>query len=148
MLVQTVSRGPILQVTLASSFLEEESNMEGLSDVLGSLISAQVAGKVVGEVADELPSDYFRLSTGIYDAATVGAVQARIGKSGRTLTLYQNSAHPIDYSKALSTCEKISTLHVHRAETMVDAGTHPPGINVRSSSGTVLLVLIESDQIH
>ncbi|CAM9866972.1 unnamed protein product, partial [Ectocarpus fasciculatus] len=62
------------QVTLASSFLEEESNMEGLSDVLGSLISAQVAGKVVGEVADELPSDYFRLSTGIYDAATVGAI--------------------------------------------------------------------------
>ncbi|CBJ25633.1 conserved unknown protein [Ectocarpus siliculosus] len=63
------------QVTLASSFLEEESNMEGLSDVVGSLISAQVAGKVVGEVADEVPSDYFRLSTGIYDAATVGEIQ-------------------------------------------------------------------------
>ncbi|CAM9463784.1 unnamed protein product, partial [Ectocarpus sp. 12 AP-2014] len=69
------------QVTLASSFLEEESNMEGLSDVVGSLISAQVAGKVVGEMADEVSSDYFRLSTGIYDAATVGEVQARIGKS-------------------------------------------------------------------
>ncbi|CAB1097917.1 unnamed protein product [Ectocarpus sp. CCAP 1310/34] len=62
------------QVTLASSFLEEESNMEGLSDVVGSLISSQVAGKVVGEVADEVSSDYFRLSTGIYDAATVGEI--------------------------------------------------------------------------
>lgn len=49
--------------------------MGGLSDVLGSLIAAQVSGKVVGEGADEVSSDYFRLSTGLYDAANVGTVQ-------------------------------------------------------------------------
>lgn len=43
--------------------------------MLGSLISAQVAGKVVGENAEEASSDYFRLSTGVYDTATVGGVQ-------------------------------------------------------------------------
>lgn len=47
--------------------------------MVGSLIAAQVSGKVVGESADEIPSDYFRLSTGIYDAATVGTVQVRSG---------------------------------------------------------------------
>lgn len=51
--------------------------MEGLSDVLGSLIAAQVSGKVVGEGADEVSSDYFRLSTGLYDAAAVGTVRVR-----------------------------------------------------------------------
>lgn len=81
--------------------------MEGLSDVVGSLISAQVAGKVVGEVADEVSSDYFRLSTGIYDAATVGEVQARIGNSiVRTLTLNRSSVHPVDYSRARSYASK------------------------------------------
>lgn len=43
--------------------------------MLGSLISAQVAGKVVGENATEVSSDYFRLSTGVYDVATVGGIQ-------------------------------------------------------------------------
>lgn len=63
------------QVTLTSSFLGEESNVAGLTTVVGSLIAAQVSGKVVGESADEIPSDYFRLSTGVYDAATMGTIQ-------------------------------------------------------------------------
>ncbi|CAM9106632.1 unnamed protein product, partial [Laminaria digitata] len=63
------------QLTLASANLGEESDMPELSGVLGSLISAQVAGKVVGENAEEASSNYFRLSTGVYDAATVGGVQ-------------------------------------------------------------------------
>ncbi|CAM9248264.1 unnamed protein product, partial [Hapterophycus canaliculatus] len=63
------------QVTLASSHLGDESNVGGLSDVVGSLIAAQVSGKVVGENADEVASDYFRLSTGIYDTATMGTCQ-------------------------------------------------------------------------
>lgn len=65
------------QVTLSSSYLGEESNVDGLSGVLSSLIAAQVSGKVVGEGADEISSDYFRLSTGIYDSAAVGAVQVK-----------------------------------------------------------------------
>ncbi|CAM9347803.1 unnamed protein product, partial [Scytosiphon promiscuus] len=63
------------QITLASSHLGAESDVGGLSDVLGSLIAAQVSGKVVGENAEEVSSDYFRLSTGIYDAAALGKVQ-------------------------------------------------------------------------
>lgn len=67
----------VRQVTLSASYLGEESDVGGLSGVLGSLIAAQVSGKVVGEGADEVSSDYFRLSTGLYDAATVGTVQVR-----------------------------------------------------------------------
>lgn len=67
----------LTQVTLSSSYLGEESNTTGLSSLIGSLIAAQVSGKVVGESADEIPSEYFRLSTGVYDAATVGTVQVR-----------------------------------------------------------------------
>ncbi|CAM9866176.1 unnamed protein product, partial [Pylaiella littoralis] len=63
------------QITLSSSYLGAESNITGLSNIVGSLIAAQVSGKVVGESADEVSSDYFRLSTGIYDAATVGTIQ-------------------------------------------------------------------------
>ncbi len=51
--------------------------MDGLSSVVGSLIAAQASEKVVGESADEVSSDYFRLSTGVYDTSTVGAVQVR-----------------------------------------------------------------------
>lgn len=65
------------QVTLSSSYLGQESDVDGLSNVLGSLIAAQVSGKVVGEGADEVSSDYFRLSTGLYDSAAVGSVQVK-----------------------------------------------------------------------
>ena len=51
--------------------------MDGLSGIIGSLVAAQVSGKVVGESPDEVSSDYFRLSTGVYDTATVGVVQVR-----------------------------------------------------------------------
>lgn len=73
----TLSRLLTRQVTLSSSYLGEESDVEVLSGVLGSLIAAQVSGKVVGEGADEVSSEYFRLSTGLYDTATVGTVQVR-----------------------------------------------------------------------
>lgn len=49
--------------------------MSALSGVVGSLISAQVAGIVIGQNPEEASSDYFRLSTGVYDAAAVGGVQ-------------------------------------------------------------------------
>lgn len=51
--------------------------MDGLSGIIGSLVAAQVSGKVVGESPDEVSSDYFRLSTGVYDTATVGVAQVR-----------------------------------------------------------------------
>ena len=69
-----------VQLTLASAYLGEGSNVSELTEVLGSLISAQVARKVVGENAEEASSDYFRLSTGVYDTATVGGVQVTPSK--------------------------------------------------------------------
>lgn len=63
------------QVTLTSAYLGEDTDVDTLSGALGSLISAQISGIVVGQNPDEVSSDYFRLSTGVYDAAAVGGVQ-------------------------------------------------------------------------
>lgn len=87
------------QVTLSSSHLGEKSDVGGLSDVLGSLIAAQVSGKVVGGGADEVSSDYFRLSTGLYDAATVGTVQVR-SESGVVV----RGATPLPFALWLGSC--------------------------------------------
>lgn len=65
----------LIQITATSAYLGEESNVSALSGVVGSLISAQVAGIVVGQNPEEASTDFFRLSTGLYDAATVGGVQ-------------------------------------------------------------------------
>lgn len=51
--------------------------MTALSAVIGSLISAQVVGVVAGQHPKEVSSDYFRLSTGVYDAAAIGGIQVR-----------------------------------------------------------------------
>lgn len=65
----------IIQVTLASAYLGEASNVSALSGLIGDLVSGQVTEMVAGQNAEEIAGDYFRLSTGVYDAATVGGVQ-------------------------------------------------------------------------
>ncbi|CAM9338197.1 unnamed protein product, partial [Sphacelaria rigidula] len=60
------------QVMLASTYMETESNISALSDLIGDVISAQAAAMIVGQNAKAIVGEYFRLSVGVYDVASVG----------------------------------------------------------------------------
>lgn len=75
-----INRTSNTQVTLNSAYLGMKSDREQLAGVVESLISAQVTGIAVGQNPDQVPSDYFRLSTGVYDAANLGGVEVRQGQ--------------------------------------------------------------------
>lgn len=64
-----------MQLTAASAYLGEAANVSLLSDLIGSLISSQTMDMVAGQYPNEFAGDYFRLSTGVYEASTVGGVQ-------------------------------------------------------------------------
>lgn len=57
---------------LASTYMETESNISALSDLIGDVISAQAAAMIVGQNAKAIVGEYFRLSVGVYDVASVG----------------------------------------------------------------------------
>lgn len=74
LILKPVSRA-ITQVVLASTYMETESNISAISDLIGLVVSAQTTSMVVGQNAQAIAGEYFRLSAGVYDVATIGEVE-------------------------------------------------------------------------
>lgn len=67
-----------IQLAVTSAYLGEAANVSSLSDLVGDVISSQVVDMVAGQNTQEVSSEYFRLSTGVYDAAAVGGIQVTV----------------------------------------------------------------------